>query len=214
MKLVLPSAEILTETPNIKQLIESTGRVCYQSDAINDTDRFLFNIIESQHESVLEHGSITVNIVCDRAVTHELVRHRLAAYSQESQRYCSYNKNKFGNEVTFIEPHWFNSDLYSNNIKMSFLKMLEMAEFEYLEMLNHGVKPQDARGILPNATKTQIVVTANVREWRHIFKLRTVQAAHPDMRRIMIPLLDKFIKKYDILFEDLKKIVYSPNKIG
>jgi len=202
MRFIDSSFSIVSHTPDIKAVIERAGRVCYQSET-SDQDKFIFDIITRGHESVLEHGTITVNIICDRGITHELVRHRVASYSQESTRYCSYNKERFGGEITYIMPHWFDDQVYSEEIRNLFIQSCIANEKLYMEMLNSGVKAQDARAILPNCLKTNIVITANVREWRHIFKLRCAPAAHPDMRRLMIPMLDEFKLKFDILFEDL-----------
>jgi len=202
MRFIDSSFSIVSHTPDIKAVIEQAGRVCYQSET-SDQDKFIFDIITKGHESVLEHGTITVNIICDRGITHELVRHRVASYSQESTRYCSYNKERFGGEITYIMPHWFDDQVYSEEIRNLFIQSCIANEKLYMEMLNSGVKAQDARAILPNCLKTNIVITANVREWRHIFKLRCAPAAHPDMRRLMIPMLDEFKLKFDILFEDL-----------
>jgi len=136
--------------------------------------------IASGHHSVIEHASASFLFVCDRGVTHELVRHRLAAYSQESTRYCNYGKDKFGKEITVIEPPGL-----TVSQRGDWARAVREAEIGYLELLNNGCSPQIARSVLPNCLKTEIVTTCNLREWRHIFKLRTSKAAHPQIREVM-----------------------------
>jgi thymidylate synthase (FAD) len=192
-------------------IIEEAGRTCYKSeDKVTDVSnkKFVASILKRGHESVIEHSAVTVKIVCDRGVTHELVRHRLAAYSQESTRYCNYKGG-----VTFVIPPWLEiewdeeAQLYYNKGKVDastwIVSMLE-AEESYLRLLDKGWSPQQARSVLPNSTKTEIVVTANFREWRHIFKLRCSKAAHPQMREIMIPLLKKFQQLIPVIFDDIE----------
>jgi thymidylate synthase (FAD) len=154
-----------------------------------------------KHESVLEHGVITVKFVTDRGVSHELVRHRLAAYSQESTRYCNYGKEKFGNEITVIDPFgaFPNS---SPECRAVWQIGMNFAEETYFAMLEAGASPQEARSVLPNSTKTEVQMTANVREWRHVLRLRTHRDAHPQIRQIMIPLGVEFAKRWPVLFSD------------
>lgn len=153
--------------------------------------------------STYEHAVITVQIVCDRGVSHELVRHRLAAYSQESTRYCNYSKGKFGGEITVIDPRgaFWNSDGADDETCFRYwMSTMYVAEINYLDLLNQGAKAQEARSVLPNSLKTEILMTANVREWRHIFELRTAREAHPQMRQIMCPLANAFGEKWPVLF--------------
>lgn len=206
MKVIKPSFEILAATHNLEQIIERGGRVCYKSeDKITDdsAEKFVAHIRSLKHESVLEHGSITVLFTCDRGVTHELVRHRIASFSQESTRYVNYSKGKYGNEITVIEPFFFEKD--SEDYK-SWERACLAAETEYMAMISRGRKPQEARSILPNSLKTEIVVTANPREWRHIFKLRCDKAAHPQMIELMKPTLKEFIVRWPALFKDLEEL--------
>lgn len=200
MRIIEASFEILASTPNLEQIIELAGRTCYKSeDKITDdsASAFVSKIRSINHESVLEHGAITVRFTCDRGVSHELVRHRVASFSQESTRYCNYSKDKFGNEITVIRP-----DLVG--MAHTIWKVAcEDAERNYFELIREGVKPQMARSVLPNSLKTEIVVTANPREWRHIFKLRCTEAAHPQMREVMIPCRDEFARRWPSLFGDL-----------
>jgi len=161
--------------------------------------------MEIGHESVIEHEKITVRIICDRGVTHEIVRHRIASYSQESTRYCNYSNNKFGNEITVIEPSFWDKNSKKDKIKYNtWKKALIKAEEAYLKLIELGATPQEARSVLPNSLKTEIVVTMNIREWRHFFKLRTSKAAHPQMQEIARPILDEFKKLIPVLFDDIE----------
>lgn len=184
--------------------IEKAGRVCYKSeDKISDSSRYSFvtSIIKRGHESVLEHEKITVTIICDRGVSHEIVRHRIASYSQESTRYCNYSNDKFGNELTFIKPCFWKED---SSEYICWLEMVKNIEETYNRLIQMGAQPQEARTILPNSLKTEIVVTMNIREWRHFFRLRTDKAAHPQMREIAIMILEEFKKIIPILFDDIE----------
>jgi thymidylate synthase (FAD) len=201
MKLIEPSFEIIAAPTYHDMLatVERAARVCHQSEPTDKgPEAFIKRIIILGHHSVLEHCSISVRIICDRGVSHEMVRHRLASYSQESQRYCAYR-----DEVEFIKPHWFGNK--SATFKHEFLDALQYAECAYDALLREGIglSPQDARSVLPNATKTEIVMTANLREWRHIFSLRCSRAAHPEIRRIMIPMRAEFANRWPVFFEDL-----------
>lgn len=205
MILIESSFKILDDINGMDMLknIERAGRVCYKSEEriSNDSgEKFVRNIIKLQHESVLEHEKISVSIVCDRGVTHEIVRHRLASYSQESTRYCNYSQDKFGNQITFVKPSFWNEDEEKYII---WKDMMQTAEDNYLKLLEKGAKPEEARSILPNSLKTEIVVTMNLREWRHFFKLRASSKAHPQMREIAIPMLDEFKKLVPVVFEDI-----------
>ena len=201
MKVIEQSVEILTPLngEEILKHIETCGRTCYKSEG-SDTSagKFVANIIKSGHESVLEHFSFTVRFVTDRAVTHEIVRHRLASYSQESQRYCNYSKDKFGNEITFIKQ----DGLEGKNLQM-FNVSCATAEQTYLRLIKDGVTPEIARSVLPNCTKTEIVMTANLREWRHFLKLRTDKAAHPQIRALATDLLNQLKAEIPIVFDDI-----------
>lgn len=205
MKIITPQIEVLDDIngKEILQKIERAGRVCYKSeDKITNesAQTFVQNILKSGHESVIEHEKISVRIICDRGVTHEIVRHRIASYSQESTRYCNYSKDKFGNELTFIKPCFW--DESSEKYQIWYHEM-QMIENTYNKMIEMGAKPQEARTVLPNSLKTEIIVTMNIREWRHFFKLRTSERAHPQMREVALMILEEFRKKIDILFEDI-----------
>ena len=206
MKIINPSFEILSPVDGqaILQHIERCGRVCYKSeDKITDTSAqtFVGSIIKRGHEAVLEHASVTVKFVVDRGVSHEIVRHRLAAYCQESTRYCNYSKDGFGGQVTFIQPNFLDRGTRGWEL---WVLACEQAEKAYFDLLNWGCSPQEARAVLPNSLKTEAVMTANLREWRHFFKLRTAPAAHPQMREVTIPLLRRMQELIPVVFDDIK----------
>lgn len=205
MRIVSPSYEILTQLNGTKILksIEKIGRVCYKSEASITEDsaqKFVQNIIKRGHESVIEHYSVTVKITCDRGISHEIVRHRIASYSQESTRYCNYSSGKFGNELTVIRPFFWNE---SEEKYQVWRKSMADAEQAYLALIELGATPQEARSVLPNSLKTEIIVTMNLREWRHFFKLRAEEHAHPQMREIAVPMLQEFQKRIPVVFDDL-----------
>lgn len=188
----------------ILKSIEQAGRVCYKSeDKITDgsAEKFVAGIIKRGHEAVLEHESIRVKFIVDRGVSHEIVRHRLAAYCQESTRYCNYSKGQFGEEITVIEPCFWDKD---SDLMKDWRSAMRMAENHYLGLLNQGASPQEARSVLPNSLKTEVVMTANLREWRHFFKLRTAPAAHPQMREVAIALLKEFQRLVPVVFDDIE----------
>lgn len=205
MKIIKPSAEIMSATSDLEKCIEFSGRVCYKSeDKIADDSAcaFVSKIRSINHESVLEHGAITVKFICDRGVSHELVRHRIASFSQESTRYCNYSKDKFGNELTVIDPRGGFPEM-SSEMFSQWRMAMRFAEERYFYLTNLGAKAQLARDVLPNSLKTEIVMTTNPREWRHVFKLRCAEAAHPQMREVMLPLRAEFAKCWPALFGDL-----------
>ncbi len=205
MRVIAPQVEILDEINGDEFLrkIERAGRVCYKSEDRITSDSakaFIQNILKSGHESVIEHEKVSVRIICDRGVTHEIVRHRMASYSQESTRYCNYSKDKFGKELTFIKPCFWEE---GSQAYQKWAQMMQLAEDTYNEMIAMGAKPQEARSILPNSLKTEIIVTMDLREWRHFFKLRTAERAHPQMREVALMLLEEMKGKMDILFDDI-----------
>lgn len=208
MKVIQQSYEILTDLSNpietILKPIERAGRVCYKSEN-NITDdsclTFCKNILNRGHEAVIEHSQLSVKFIVDRAIANELVRHRIASYCQESTRYVNYSKDKFGNEIKVIEPEdLLPRDSTDYNIWWMSCKNTEEA---YMAMLSNNVKPEIARNVLPLSTATEIIMTANIREWRSVMKLRTSTRAHPQMRSIMRKLLDEFKSKIPVLFDDI-----------
>lgn len=183
--------------------IETYGRVCYKSESTitpESANLFIKKLIKNGHESVIEHEKITVKIICDRGVTHEIVRHRIASYSQESTRYCNYAQDKFGNELTFIKPCFWEED---SEAFLIWRNQMETIEKCYIRLISMNVPPEQARSILPNSLKTEIVVTMNLREWRHFFKLRTSGYAHPQMREISTLLLCKMQELLPAVFDDI-----------
>lgn len=206
MKIIEPSFEILDKIDGAAMLkkIELIGRVCYKSeDRISEESAkaFVASILKNGHESVIEHEKISVRIICDRGVSHEIVRHRIASYSQESTRYCNYHKEKFGNQLTFIKPNFWDDEGDEYQV---WVKMMSHAEESYNKLIEMGASPQEARSILPNSLKTEIVVTMNLREWRHFFKLRTSAKAHPQMRQISIMMLEHFKSIIPVIFADIE----------
>lgn len=206
MNIILPSFVFNDdiEGNTIIKKIEKAARVCYKSeDKISEgsAEKFLRNIIARGHESVLEHEKITVTVICDRGVSHEIVRHRIASYSQESTRYCNYNSEKFGKELTFIKPCFWSEDSDKYAV---WEKQMQQIEDTYNQLIDSGASPQEARAILPNSLKTEIVITMNIREWRHFFNLRTSAGAHPQMREIASIMLTSFQDRIPILFDDIK----------
>lgn len=207
MRIIEPSFTFMEDIDgeNIIKKIEKAGRTCYKSESnISDhsAEKFIQNIIKRGHESVLEHGSISVKIICDRGVTHEIVRHRVASYSQESTRYCNYSSEKFGNEITVVKPCFWKEDSQEYAL---WKESMEMIEKNYMALLAVGAKPEEARSILPNSLKTEIAVTMNIREWRHFFKLRTAVRAHPQMREIACNMLAEFKRKIPVVFDDISE---------
>jgi thymidylate synthase (FAD) len=205
MKIILPSFELLNvlEPQKFIQSLEAYGRVCYKSEdrMTSDTaEPFIRGIINSGHESVIEHEKMTVRIICDRGVTHEIIRHRIASYSQESTRYCNYLHDKFGNELTFIKPCFWKENSKEYSI---WIEQMKAAEDSYIALIKCGAQPEQARSILPNSLKTEIIVTMNFREWRHFFKLRTSPKAHPQMKEISIPLFLKMRELLPAIFDDI-----------
>ncbi|MFP4382181.1 MAG: FAD-dependent thymidylate synthase [Candidatus Sumerlaeia bacterium] len=201
MKIIKPSAELLAITPDCEKLIELAGRTCYKSeDKITDESapRFIRMIRERKHYSVIEHASATIRFTCDRGVSHEIVRHRTGAYSQESTRYCNYSKDKFGSEIKLIEPP-FQSDEQAQ----SWREAMEAAEAAYLKLLEQGAKAELARSVLPNSLATEIVMTMNFRNWLHFFDLRCSRAAHPQMREVAFLARDLLAAQAPAIFGDL-----------
>lgn len=201
MKIINQSWEWLQKPVLPLEVIELAGRTCYKSEkriTKGSAEKFIKMIVELGHEAVIEHVSASVRFITNRGVTHELVRHRLASYSQESTRYVRYS-----GEIEFIKPVWWDEPDYSEAQKKNWLEAVEQAEDAYLRALKLGDKPEQAREVLPHALKVEIVVTANLREWRHIFALRCSSKAHPQMRALMLDCLRGFAKEIPVVFDDL-----------
>lgn len=212
MKVVKPDWRIaaLTEADPVRLMkhLETMGRICYQSeDAITDRsyEPFLKSIIARGHEAVLEHATVTAVVICDRGISHEIVRHRIAAYCQESTRYCNYSKCKFGEEITVVEPPFWTPDSAEY---ATWKKACEQTENAYFDLLLQGATPQQARDVLPNSLKTQLAITMDIREWRHFFRLRCGKGAHPQMIELACKGLIEFYDYFPCLFEDIYKEVF------
>lgn len=201
MKIIKQSWEWIQKPVKPLEIIERAGRTCYKSEnriTKGSAEKFVKMLLDLGHEAVIEHASASIRLITNRGVTHELVRHRLANYAQESTRYVRYS-----GELEFIEPVWWSDKNYSKTQMQHWIQTMEQAEKSYLEAIKLGDKPEQARELLPNSTKTEIVVTANLREWRHIFLLRCSSKAHPQMRVLMIDCLHGFAKEIPVVFDDL-----------
>lgn len=217
MKIVDASYEILTPISDggIEELkhIENIARTCYKSNGSATDDgesakRMIRALIKNKHEAMLEHSMLSVKFIVNRAFSHELVRHRMASFAQESQRYVNYSNEKFGNEITFIRPCYFKEDEegFKNNFLYWYDAMIN-AEESYFALINHGATPQEARSVLPNSTKTEIVISCNYREWRHILNLRaagTTGIPAPEMVEVMVPLLKELKNRIPVIFDDIE----------
>ena len=195
--------EDISGTEILKKL-ERAGRTCYKSeDKITDESaiKFVDMLVNNyKHESVIEHASVSVRVICDRGISHEIIRHRLGSYSQESTRYCNYSKNKFGKEITVVKPkHLENKDPDDN---FFWVTCMRRAQEDYFNALDRGWTPQEARGILPTEVKTEIVITYNLRQWRHFFKMRCGKSAHPQLRAVTISMLKGFREYIPVIFDD------------
>lgn len=218
MQIIKAGYEILDELngSEILKKIERVARVCYKSeDKITEgsAEKMVKALVKSGHEAMLEHYSFSVKFICDRGVSHELVRHRIASFAQESTRYCNYGSK--GGEITVIEPYYLLVDGVSVSVDNwierygAWVHSCEEAEKSYLRMLADGATPQEARAVLPNSLKTEIVVTANLREWRHFFKLRacgTTGKPHPQMLEVAVPLLKEIKSLIPVVFDDLEPL--------
>lgn len=205
MRIVEPEVRIESDITQDEcmSLIERTGRVCYKSeDKISDgsAEKFIKAILGRGHESVIEHVSISARVICDRGVTHEIVRHRIASYSQESTRYCNYASDRFSNEITVVRPVFWEASSKDYEI---WKQAMEDCERAYFSLIDAGASPQEARSVLPNSLKTEIVMTMNFREWRHFFGLRCSKSAHPQMQQVANMLYEQFCNRYPVFFDDL-----------
>jgi thymidylate synthase (FAD) len=208
MKIIRASYDILHRINGLEILkaIEQAGRTCYKSESYITEEsaiKFVENLAKNNHEAMLEHQSVSVRIVCDRGVSHEIVRHRIASFAQESTRYCNYSKDKFNGELTFIKPCFWDVD---SPVFKLWQDAMQASENYYLHMIEQGITPQEARGVLPNSLKTEIIVTMNLREWRHFFRLRALGRAgkpHPQMLEIAVPMLEEFKKLIPVVFDSL-----------
>lgn len=209
MKIIQPSFEILAPCAldavtrkDALHAIARAARTCYKSSGTDDA-MLVMQLVRNGHEAMLEHYSLTVRFVVDRGVSHEIVRHRPASYAQESTRYCNYSADKFGGEIAVICPPGLNSFdcfLWEN--------ACEKAEAIYLELLQNGIPPEIARSVLPHALATTVVMTANLREWRHFLALRAVGTTgkpHPQIKEVAAPLLERLADWLPEVFGDLNE---------
>ena len=195
MEVIKSSVELVNPMPYKEALniTELATRVCYKSEdkmKEGSAEKLIKGIIKSKHFGCLEHVNLTVKFICDRACSHQLVRHRLMSFNQKSQRYCKEDN------LEVIKPEGLeNTSLW--------LESCRQAENAYAEMIRRGEKPEVARGVLPNSTATEIYATANIREWRHFFELRCDKTAQKDIRMLALELLCQMFEKYPVFFEDL-----------
>lgn len=204
MKIIKQSWEWVQKPVLPLEIIEKIGRTCYKSEhriGSGSADRFIKMILTRHHESVIEHVNASVRFITNRGVSHELVRHRLCSYSQESTRYITYDS-----EMQFIEPVWWNEKDYSNERKNIWLNAMDGAEKSYLQAISSGDKPEQAREVLPHSLKTELVMTANLREWRHVFELRCTNFAHPQIRALMRDCLNGFAQEIPIIFDEIQSL--------
>ena len=196
MQIIQPCAELLGEPDGIEMLrrVERCGRVCYKSEWRITGDSyagFVRKILANGHEAVLEHASATVRVVCDRGVSHEIMRHRMASYCQESTRYVAYD------DIEVVCPQGLNDEQFS-----AWEAAMLACEAAYKQLREQGCAPQIARSVLPNALKTELMMTANLREWRHFFRLRLAPGAHPQMREVAALILEELKAEIPIVFDE------------
>jgi len=213
LKTIKPSIEIL-DAPSYETMlkkIERIGRVCYKSEdkmTEGSAETFIRSLIVRGHESVIEHQNITVKVICDRGVSHEIVRHRIASYSQESTRYCRYADEKFEGQISVIDiATGFGWDLNNSKDAMKhsiWLRAMEDADRHYQAMISAGATPQEARSVLPNSLKTELVMTMNLRTWRHFIRLRDSLKAHPQAQEVAHMIAVELAERYPVFFEDLE----------
>ena len=216
MRTVTASVEMVNppEYKEVLDTIEKVGRTCYKSENLiteDSAEAFVRRLLERGHEAMIEHASVTLRFITDRGVSHEIVRHRIASFAQESTRYCNYSRDKFDNEITYLDiERGIELDPKMGN--MSYEMVLEVirewmqacldAERHYMRMIELGATPQIARSVLNNSTKTEICVTMNFREWRHFIQLRYDTAAHPQMREVAQQALELLVNAYPVFFKE------------
>lgn len=211
MKIITPSYTILrpcaldaVARKDALHAIADAARTCYKSTGTDDAT-LVAQLVRSGHEAMLEHYSISVRFVVDRGVSHEIVRHRMASYAQESTRYCNYDKTKFGNEIMVVQPETFEEGSACYEI---WRDACEAAEWAYFALRKDGATPELARDVLPMSLKTELVMTGNLREWRHFLALRAVGTTgkpHPQIRQVALPLLHELAAWLPEVFADLDK---------
>lgn len=229
MKLIKPKVEILDRFKRQQVIgrIATVARTCYKSEAMRTADRdeaLVKRLIESKHEAMLEFIDITVKFTTSIGITREIIRHRMASFANESTRYCNYSKDKFDNGFTFIIPTWVsleegkynvdNLDKIKNKADFLWAKMMLDSELTYLDLTTLGRKAEQAREVLPMSTKSELCMKANLREWRHFFKLRCHSTAHPDIRVLALDLLKRMHEQIPIIFDDLYDTYFTNDSEG
>lgn len=227
MKIIDPEVSVHEfNGKRIMKHLENACRTCYRSeDKISEESysNLLKNCINRGHESILEHEKVTIEMICDIGVYKDLTRHRIASFSIESTRYCCYDKDKFGGEISFIKPVFYNNDYSNGTILVDpegvdsssfenpdqektwlWENAMEDIEFFYMEMRSKGFTPDECRMVLPHSTAAKVVMTANIREWKHILSLRSTKHAHPSVQQVMIPLLLYFKLEMPEIFGDIE----------
>lgn len=202
MRIVQPSVELLSVTDAASLLIEKAARVCYKSEEMTGPgtdERLIKSCMNKHHMSIIEHGVASFRIVCDRGISHEIVRHRIASYSQESTRYCNYGKDKFGKEISVIQPPGLSGDA-----ERAWVQAMMASEVAYFQLLEAGCSPQIARSVLPTCLKTELIMTANFREWRHFIDLREAKTAHPQIRPIAAKVREHLVERCPAVFGDMR----------
>lgn len=204
MKVIDQYHEILSIPERLLETIERAGRTCYKSEdkiTPGSAVKFVKMLITRGHHAMIEFGDIIVRFVTNRGVTHEMVRHRLCSFAQESTRYVRYDGN-----MEFIRPVWApdfeDGDVVPEDPILIWQEAMQRSEEDYCDLLARGWRPEQAREVLPNSLKTEIVVKGNIREWRHIFKLRCAKTAHPQMRALMIPCMEELKDRLPVVFDD------------
>lgn len=215
MEIIKQSHEILSLPENLLEMLEKAGRTCYKSEdriTKKSAPKFISMLRDRGHHAMIEFGDIIIKFTTNRGVTHEIVRHRMCSFAQESTRYVNYK-----GRMKFIRPAWLSSEidgayttsgdidpiLLPSDPEHRFIVNLLSCELDYVWLLNQGWRPEQAREVLPNALKTEIVWKANIREWRHILTLRCSKAAHPQMRNLMLPVLEELKHKLPIVFDNI-----------
>lgn len=204
MKIIEPTVRLIWVTPNAEKVIEEGAHLCYKSDkAITETSYIahIQDIIRKRRFNMLGFADACVHVICDRGVTHEIVRHRICTFAQESTRYCNYGKGEFCSEITVVEPPGLSEHAHSG-----WETACNTTESAYLGTLSDGYKPQIARSVLPTCLKTEIWWKTNFQEWRHIFFQRLAPDAHPQMRQIAAMIFDLIYEHAPNVFVDFKEL--------
>jgi len=212
MKIIKPHVkEVIFHIPegydSIEKWLEKVGRICYKSEnkiTEQSASKFIKMLKINKHLSILEHVIVSAKIIADRGCSHELVRHRIASFAQESTRYCNYFKKKFGTEITVIQQ----PDLNDEEFKIWQQAMLD-AEKHYFDLIKLGTKPEIARSVLPIALKAEIIITTNLREWIWIFEMRCSEFSHPIIKNICFSIFNSLNSKLPSIYDDQKEKIYK-----